>query len=205
MTRACSRSPGTMTAATPDADPVPLTPEKTAKYMIPPPVPGGEAYFGGVRVPRVLSQLGLRTIRNIGRGNCFAWAVEDASEKNIPAQGVRPRARAFINENPNNRYVRQLTAQEVAEIDSDGIDITDNQAKIFALAFGFDLLFLDTTQSTAYLVESTGAARYLDQAQCVRVLRGRKDDFLNPLNVLKYTPGHYEGVRWPRAGELQQP
>ena len=108
-------------------------------------------------------------------------------------------------ENPHNRYVRQLTAQEVAEIDSDGIDITDNQAKIFALAFGFDILFLDTTQSTAYLVECTGAARYLDQAQCIRVLRGRKDDILNPLNVLKYTPGHYEGVRWPRAGELQQP
>ena len=60
-------------------------------------------------------------------------------------------------------------------------------------------------QSTACIIESTGEARYLDEANCVRVIRGRKDDIRNPLNVVKYTPGHYEGVRWPRAGELQQP
>ena len=75
-------------------------------------------------------------------------------------------------------------------------------SEIVGLAFECDFLFLDTAQATTLMVESAGATRYLGEAVCMRVLRGRRDDVHNPLHILKYTPGHYEGVIWPRAGEL---
>ena len=142
----------------------------------------------------------LETIRKIGEGNRFAWAVEDASSRNIPAAIVRPRARDFINDNPHHSCVTCLSAEESAEIDEDGIDITDQQAQIFAFCFKCDFLFLDVPSSTARLVDRDGGARYLDEWTCRRVLHNRRNDVENPLHIIKYTPGHYEGVRWPRRG-----
>ena len=42
--------------------------------------------------------------------------------------------------------------------------------------------------------------RYFDGRVCRRVLHNRRNDVDNPLHIIKYTPGHYEGVRWPRGG-----
>ena len=128
------------------------------------------------------------------------WAVEDASSRNIPAAIVRPRARDFINDNPLHCCVTCLSAEESAEIDEDGIDITDQQVQIFALCFKCDFLFLDVPSSTARLVDRDGGARYLDEWTCRRVLQNRRNDVENPLHIIKYTLGHYEGVRWPRGG-----
>ena len=85
-------------------------------------------------------------------------------------------------------------------MDEDGIDITDQQAQIFALCFKCDFLILDVPSSTARLVDRDGGTRYLDGRVCRRVLRNRRNDVENPLHIIKYTPGHYEGVRWPRRG-----
>ena len=140
------------------------------------------------------------TIPNIGQGNCFAWAVEDASSRNIPAEIVRPTARDFISDNPRHPCVSCLSDEETADIDEDGIEITDQQAQIFALCFKCDFLFLDVPSSTARLVDRDGGTRYLDGGVCRRVLHNRRNDVENPLHIIKYTPGHYEGVRWPREG-----
>ena len=161
---------------------------------------GEKGSLVGVRVRNILRDLRLETIRNIGEGNCFAWAVEDASSRNIPAAIVSPRARDFINDNPLHSCVTCLSAEESAEIDEDGIDITDQQAQIFALCFKCDFLFLDVPSSTARLVDRDGGARYLDEWTCRRVLQNRRNDVENPLHIIKYTLGHYEGVRWPRGG-----
>ena len=85
-------------------------------------------------------------------------------------------------------------------MDEDGIDITDQQAQIFALCFKCDFLILDVPSSTARLVDRDGGTRYLDERTCRRVLQTRRNDVENPLHIIKYTPGHYEGVRWPRRG-----
>ena len=100
-----------------------------------PAVPGGEGFFGRVRVRNILRDLRLETIQNIGEGNCFAWAVEDASSRNILAEIVRPRARDFIDDNPHHPYVACLSDEESAAIDEDGIDITDQQAQFCVLCF----------------------------------------------------------------------
>ena len=150
-----------------------------------------------------MRDLQLETIQNIGEGNCFAWAVEDASSRNIPAAIVRPRARDFIDDNPHYPYVACLSDEESADIDEDGIDITDQQAQIFALCFKCDFLILDVPSSTARLVDRDGGTRYLDERTCRRVLQTRRNDGEHPLHyfdIIKYTLGHYEGVRWPRGG-----
>ena len=165
-----------------------------------PAVPEGEGFFGRVRVQNILRDLHLETVPNIGQGNCFAWAVEDASSRNIPAAIVRPRARDFISNNPRHPCVSCLSDEESADIDEDGIEITDQQAQIFALCFKCDFLFLDVPSSTARLVDRDGGTRYLDGRVCRRVLHNRRNDVENPLHIIKYTPGHYEGVRWPRRG-----
>ena len=83
------------------------------------------------------------------------------------------------------------------DIDTDGVEITDQQAAIFALAFYCDFLFLDAPNSTARLVTSDGETRYLDETSCIRMVQSRKNDLYNdPLNIIMYTPGHYEGVRF---------
>ena len=67
-----------------------------------PAVPGGEEFFGRVRVRSAMRDLQLETIQNIGEGNCFAWGVEDTSSRTILADIVRPSAREFISEHPQN-------------------------------------------------------------------------------------------------------
>ena len=61
-------------------------------------------------------------------------------------------------------------------------------------------LFLDVLSFIARLVDRDGGTRYLDERTCRRVLQTRRNDVENPLHIIKYTPGHYEGVRWPRRG-----
>ena len=95
--------------------------------------------------------------------------------------------------------MRTFSARTARKIDKNGIDISDRQAQIFALTFNCDLSFHDTIQSTAPLTKSTGATHYLDQANCMRLIWGHKDDIRNLLQILNYTPGHYEGVNWPHA------
>ena len=59
---------------------------------------------------------------------------------------------------------------------------------------------LDVPSSTARLVDRDVGTRYLDERTCRRVLQTRRNDVENPLHIIKYTPFHYEGVRWPREG-----
>ena len=59
---------------------------------------------------------------------------------------------------------------------------------------------LDVPSSTARLVDRDGGTRYLDERTCRRVLQTRRNDVENLLHMIKYTPGHYEGVRGPREG-----
>ena len=59
---------------------------------------------------------------------------------------------------------------------------------------------LDVPSSTARLVDRDGGTRYLDGGVCRRVLHNRRNDVENPLHIIKYTPGHYKRVRWPREG-----
>ena len=95
--------------------------------------------------------------------------------------------------------VRALTAAEAASLVEDGIDLTDNQARIFSLAFSTDILFLDTPSNLARYVEhGAGEVRYLSDAQCRTMLLDRRLDNFNPLRIIKYTTGHYEGVCWPQ-------
>ena len=80
-----------------------------------------------------------------------------------------------------------------------GFDTAENQARIFSLAFSTDILFLDTPSNLARYVEhGAGEVRYLSDAQCRTMLLDRRSDQFNPLRIIKYTTGHYEGVCWPQ-------
>ena len=95
--------------------------------------------------------------------------------------------------------MRALTAAEADSLVEDGVDLTDNQARIFSLAFSTDILFLDTPSNLARYVEhGAGEVRYLSDAQCRTMLLDRRLDNFNPLRIIKYTTGHYEGVCWPQ-------
>ena len=76
-------------------------------------------------------------------------------------------------------------------------------SKLNFLRFPSNVIFfllLDVPTSKARLLDSSGGTRYLDERTCRRVLRTRRNDVENPLHIIKYTRGHYEGVRWPRGG-----
>ena len=124
---------------------------------------------------------------------------DDASSRNILEEIVRPRARDFISENPQHHCVTCLSDEESADIDEDGIDITDQQARNFALCFNCDFLFWGVPSSTARLVDSGGRTRYLDERTCRRVLRTRRNDVANlyiSLSTLPATTRASAGRAW---------
>ena len=150
------------------------------------------------RVLPLIRSLGLLVVRNPGHGDCLAYALSDASYGFFPAFSSRQRAQDFLSNNPAAPAVRALTAAEAASLVEDGVDLTDNQARIFSLAFSTDILFLDTPSNLARYVEhGAGEVRYLSDAQCRTMLLDRRLDNFNPLRIIKYTTGHYEGVCWP--------
>ena len=60
-------------------------------------------------------------------------------------------------------------------------------------------MILDAPSSLARYVEyGEGEVRYLSDAVCRTLLRDRRNDHFNPIRIIKYTPGHYEGVVWPQ-------
>ena len=151
------------------------------------------------RVLPLIRSLGLLVVRNPGHGDCLAYALSDASYGFFPAFSSRQRAQDFLSNNPAAPAVRALTAAETASLVEDGVDLTDNQARIFSLAFSTDILFLDTPSNLARYVEhGAGEVRYLSDAQCRTMLLDRRLDNFNPLRIIKYTTGHYEGVCWPQ-------
>ena len=76
-------------------------------------------------------------------------------------------------------------------------------SKLNFLRFPSNVIFfllLDVPISKARLLDSSGGTRYLDERTCRLVLRTRRNDAKTLLHIIKYTPGHNEGVRWPREG-----
>ena len=72
------------------------------------------------------------------------------------------------------------------------------RARVFAVALGTDLLFLDSASNLARYVEyGAGEVTYLSADVCRHIMQQRRNDPHNPLRLLKYSPGHYEGVCWP--------
>jgi len=85
-------------------------------------------------------------VRNPGHGDCLAYALADASYGFFPAFSSRPRAQDFLSNNPAAPAVRALSAAEAATLVEDGFELTDNQARIFSLAFSTDIFFLAPLQ-----------------------------------------------------------
>ena len=95
--------------------------------------------------------------------------------------------------------MRALSAAEAAILVNDGVELSDNQARIFYLAFSTDILLLDTPLNLARYVEhGAGEVRYSFDAQYRTMLLDRRNDQFNPFCIIQYTLGHYEGVCWPQ-------
>ena len=77
-----------------------------------------------------------------------------------------------------------------------------NQIKLCALALDTDILFLDAPSNLArYMERGAGNVTCLSEVQCRSILHGRRHDQIDPLRIIKYTPGHYAGVCWPQPNE----
>ena len=138
-------------------------------------------------------------VRNPGHGDCLVFALADASYGFFPAFSSRQRAQDFLSNNPAAPAVRALSAAEAAILVNDGVELSDNQARIFFLPFSTDILLLDTPSNLARYVEhGAGEVRYSFDAQYRTMLLDRRNDQFNPFCIIKYTLGHYEGVCWPQ-------
>ena len=141
----------------------------------------------------------LIQLPNPGQGDCFAYALADASYGAYPAASLRQRAQSFLVNNPALLAQHGLTAQEFALIGRNGEELTDQQARIFSRALATDILILDTPSNLArYISHGAGEVNYLPTDACRNMLHSRRNDLFNPLRIIKYTPGHYEGVCWPQ-------
>ena len=88
-----------------------------------------------------------------------------------------------------------MSAQERESLGINGEWLTDNQMKVISVALESDFLILDTPSSLArYMEYGQGQVTYFDAATCRNVILNRRNDPMNPLRIIKYTPGHYEGV-----------
>ena len=135
---------------------------------------------------------------NPGHGDCFAYALADASAGNYSANVVRDRAMSLIFEQPHLACVRNLTEDEVLTISVDGQYLSDAQAKIFAVALQTDIFILDAPSRLARFIErGVGLVNYFGETASRNMIFHRRGDIYNPLVVILYTPGHYEGVCWP--------
>ena len=89
------------------------------------------------------------------------------------------------------------SAQERDSIGVNGEWLTDKQAKVISVALESDFLILDTPSSLARYVEyGQGDVTCLSSVTCRSMLLNRRNDNRNPLRIIKYTTGHYEGVCW---------
>ena len=71
-------------------------------------------------------------------------------------------------------------------------------AGVLSTIVSLDLLFLDSASNLARYVEyGAGEVTYLTEDVCRHIMQQRRNDPHNPLRLLKYSPGHYEGVCWP--------
>ena len=83
--------------------------------------------------------------------------------------------------------MRALSAAEAATLVEDGFELTDNQARIFSLAFSTDIFFLGTPSNLARYVEHGACeVRYLSDAQCRTMLLDRRSDQFNPLHIINH-------------------
>ncbi len=152
------------------------------------------------RVPvlQLLRSLGVLVLPNPGHGDCLAYAINHASYGYFPVASIRQRAQSFIANNPNVFAVRNLTAAERGSLGINGEWLTDNQAKVISVALQSDFLILDTPSSIArYMEHGAGNVTCLDYATCRAMMLSRRHDDQNPLRIIKYIAGHYEGVCWP--------
>ena len=95
--------------------------------------------------------------------------------------------------------MQNLTAQERVSLGRNGAWISDNQLKVMSVALQSDFLVLDTPSSLARYVErGQGEVRYLtsDITCSCNMFATRRYDQADSLRIIKYTPGHYEGVCW---------
>ena len=112
------------------------------------------------------------------------------------AATVRQQAQAFIVANPRRVAVRNLPAADRADINFDGREMTDAQARIVACALQLDLLILDRINSTFRYINSDGSGvRYLNEEHGIRLLRSRHADAADRHSVILYTRSHYRGLR----------
>ena len=72
-------------------------------------------------------------LQNLASIQPRTYALSDASYGFFPAFSSRQRAQDFLSNNPAAPAVRALTAAEAASLVEDGVDLTDNQARIFPL------------------------------------------------------------------------
>ena len=136
--------------------------------------------------------------RKCGQGNCFPLPVADGCLLSVPnGAAVRQQAHAFIVANPRRVAVQNLPAADRADINFNGREMTDAQARIVACALQLDLLILDQATSTFRYINSDGSGvRYLNEAQGIRLLRSRHADAADRHSIILYTRGHYRGLRW---------
>ena len=112
-------------------------------------------------------------------------------------ESVRARAQLFIAAHPQDSVVRNLTAQERVSLGRNGAWLSDNQLKVIAVALQSDFLILDFPTSLARYMEcGRGEVTYLSYTVCRNMMLNRRNDQANPLRIIKYTVGHYEGVCW---------
>ena len=146
-----------------------------------------------------IRSLGLLVVPNPGNGDCFAYAIDHASYGFFSAAQVRQHAQSFLVNNPGNFAVRGLSAHEVATVGQNGEELTDRQAKLFALALSTDILILDAPTNLARCIEhGAGEVHYLSHAVCSHTKQNRRNGADNVLRIILYTPDHYEGVCWPQ-------
>ena len=91
--------------------------------------------------------------------------------------------------------VHRLSAEEAADIDRDEVQITDGLAHVFVLTFRCDFFILDAPSSAPRLIQ------YLDDANCLRMLRGHRHDVDKPSHALsnRHVRSALQSRRWSRA------
>ena len=113
-------------------------------------------------------------------GNCFPLAIADATDGRVPAGTVRPQARQDINANPGAPVVTALTPQERRRIHQDMeyiSDITDNQARVIAVALRLDIFIFDAPHRCVKYVEyAQGVVSYPDHDFCAEMFLGRQGE-----------------------------
>ena len=115
-------------------------------------------------------------------GNCFPLAIADATDGRVPAGTVRPQARQYINVNPGATVVTARTPQERRSIHRDREYISDNQARVIAVALRLDIFIFDAPHRCVKYVEyAQGVVSYPEHDACAGMLLGRQgDDLLTP-------------------------